>query len=327
MKKNVAVIGAHVAVLGAVSLLSGCFTSNPDSGLIGAAARTRGPIKHVHPGKDLQPVDTIIPTYNEGDLTPFPGTGFEETGIQTGGIDGGLYEIPVADPLPLPPPASEYDTYIVQPGDILSRIAAKFDTRTSTLVALNNLSNADVIYVGQKLKVPTGSGVSGGGSTTTPNPNPGRETLQNGDVYVIQSGDTLSEIAVRAGVSIDDLRQLNNISGDMIRAGDELMIPQGGNIPSGRSSSTQSTNASSETSAGSNAGGGSATTNTGGSDVSENDNFAGYRMETADVYPTDTLDTLADYYGAKKEDILKANNLSDESQIVRGMRLLVPVKD
>ncbi|NLX24458.1 MAG: LysM peptidoglycan-binding domain-containing protein [Lentisphaerae bacterium] len=323
MKKNIAVIGAHVAVLGAVSLLSGCFTSNPDSGLIGAAARTRGPIKHVHPGKDSQPDVYKTVDYEVGDLDPWRSDDGQDL-ISTEDLTTSYNPPPAGDDNQ---PSVEYDTYIVQPGDILSRVAAKFDTRTSTLVELNNLPNADVIYVGQELKVPVGSHSSGGGLTTTSNTSSRNETVQKGDVYVIQPGDTLSEIAVRAGVSIDDLRQLNNISGDMIRAGDKLNIPKGGNVPSGGSSSAQSTNTSVETSTGSNTSTGSENIITGGSGASENDNFAGYRMETTQFYPTDTLDRLADYYGAKKEDILKANHLSDESQITRGMRLLIPVKD
>ncbi len=324
MKKNIAVIGAHVAVLGAVSLLSGCFTSNPDSGLIGAAARTRGPIKHVHPGKDSQPDVYKTVDHEVGDLDPWRSDDGQDI-ISTEDLTTSYNPPPPSENEKKP--SAAYDTYIVQPGDVLSRVAAKFDTRTSTLVELNNLSNADVIYVGQKLKVPVGSHSSGGGLTTTSNTSSRNETVQKGDVYVIQPGDTLSEIAVRAGVSIDDLRQLNNISGDMIRAGDKLNIPEGGQVPSGGSSSAQSTNTSVETSTGSNTGTGSANIVTGGSAASGNDNFAGYRMETAQVYPSDTLDTLADYYGAKKEDILKANNLSDESQITRGMKLVVPVKD
>ncbi|MBN2684699.1 MAG: LysM peptidoglycan-binding domain-containing protein [Pontiellaceae bacterium] len=317
MKKNVAVVGAHVAVLGAVSLLSGCFTSNPDSGLIGAAARNRGPIKHVHPGKDSMQMDNVIPPYTGGDLTPFPGGGLEGTEIQTGGFDGGLYT-PPDDIKDVPPPAKQYDTYIVQPGDILSRIAVKYDTRTSTLVALNNLPNADVIYVGQKLKVPTGSGSAGGGMTT----NPLKDTVKKGDVYEIVPGDTLSDIAVRAGVSIDDLRQLNNISGDMIRAGDKLIIPEGGKI--------SSTSPKKAVTGGGTTGGTEPplivdpplVTNNGGSD-----DFAGYRIERTEVYGVDTLDSLADFYGAKPADILKANNLTDESQIVKGMELRIPIKD
>lgn len=45
-------------------------------------------------------------------------------------------------------------TYIVQPGDTLTSIAYKFGVTVHALMAANNLSNADVIYSGQKLLIP-----------------------------------------------------------------------------------------------------------------------------------------------------------------------------
>lgn len=45
-------------------------------------------------------------------------------------------------------------------------------------------------------------------------------------IYVVQEGDTLSEIADNYGISQNDLREYNNIKGtDMIRLGQELLIP------------------------------------------------------------------------------------------------------
>ena len=45
--------------------------------------------------------------------------------------------------------------------------------------------------------------------------------------YVVQNGDTLGEIAQRHRVSLNDLRQTNNIDGDLIRPGAVLVIPTG----------------------------------------------------------------------------------------------------
>jgi LysM repeat protein len=44
--------------------------------------------------------------------------------------------------------------YIVQPGDTLTSIALRFGTTQQALMTANNLSNPNIIYVGQKLKVP-----------------------------------------------------------------------------------------------------------------------------------------------------------------------------
>jgi LysM repeat protein len=44
--------------------------------------------------------------------------------------------------------------------------------------------------------------------------------------YIVQSGDTLWEIALRFNVSVDALRAINNISDDVIQPGQLLYLPQ-----------------------------------------------------------------------------------------------------
>jgi LysM repeat protein len=48
-------------------------------------------------------------------------------------------------------------------------------------------------------------------------------------IHVVQRGDTLSRISRRYGVSTTAIRSNNNISGDLIRVGQELKIPGGAN--------------------------------------------------------------------------------------------------
>ena len=56
---------------------------------------------------------------------------------------------------------SSYIYYTVQSGNTLSGIAEEYGTTVNTLVALNGISNPNLIYVGQVLKIPaTGSGAS-----------------------------------------------------------------------------------------------------------------------------------------------------------------------
>lgn len=56
--------------------------------------------------------------------------------------------------LPVSNSSNKYQrTYVVQSGDTLSGIASKFGTTVSNLVSLNNISNPNLIYVGQVLKV------------------------------------------------------------------------------------------------------------------------------------------------------------------------------
>lgn len=44
-------------------------------------------------------------------------------------------------------------------------------------------------------------------------------------IYIVKSGETLLGIANRNGVTVSALRTANNITGDLIRVGDELVIP------------------------------------------------------------------------------------------------------
>ena len=46
----------------------------------------------------------------------------------------------------------ESGTYIVQAGDTLSSLAEKFNTTIKNLVALNNIKDENLIYIGQELK-------------------------------------------------------------------------------------------------------------------------------------------------------------------------------
>ncbi len=67
-------------------------------------------------------------------------------------------------------------TYTVQVGDTLFKIAVRFKTTTAALISLNNLSNPNIIYVGQTLKVPA-EGETVLPATPAPTPLPGQPTV------------------------------------------------------------------------------------------------------------------------------------------------------
>lgn len=105
-------------------------------------------------------------------------------------------------PAPQPTPPVSGGTYTVKSGDTLSVIAQKYGMSTSQLANLNGISNPDLIFVGQVLKV------SGGGTTRS---------------YTVQSGDALSVIAQKLGVSMQHLINLNGISNpNLIFPGQQL---------------------------------------------------------------------------------------------------------
>ena len=122
-----------------------------------------------------------------------------------------------SNPNPGPNPGNP-KTYTVQSGDTLSGIAERFGTTWQNLAQINQLSNPDVINVGQVLKL------SAEGSSN-PNPNPAPVSS-----YTVRSGDTLSGIAERFGTTWQTLAQTNNINNpNLIHAGQVLQIPGAGN--------------------------------------------------------------------------------------------------
>ncbi|MGE5587839.1 MAG: LysM peptidoglycan-binding domain-containing protein [Clostridia bacterium] len=76
---------------------------------------------------------------------------------------GQVLQIPVPGAPPAPAPAPQppvavpvgFRLYIVQPGDTLAEIAARFGTTVAVLAAINRIPNPDLIIVGQVLLVPT----------------------------------------------------------------------------------------------------------------------------------------------------------------------------
>ncbi|MCY8590150.1 GH25 family lysozyme [Bacillus haynesii] len=103
-------------------------------------------------------------------------------------------------------PVKTETVYTVKKGDTLSGIAQKYKTTVKALQSLNNIKDANKIYIGQKLKI--------GGSS----PN-------NKQYYTIKSGDTLSGISKRFNTSIKTLQAWNDIKNpNKIYAGQKIRV-------------------------------------------------------------------------------------------------------
>ena len=98
------------------------------------------------------------------------------------------------------------NSYTVKKGDTLTKIAKLHGVRIIDLKTWNNIENANLIQIGQVLKTsapiqapqqPT--------QTTKTTPNVPRGT------YTVKSGDTLSQIAERVGMSVYEIQQINAI--------------------------------------------------------------------------------------------------------------------
>ena len=109
--------------------------------------------------------------------------------------------------------------YTVQPGDTLTRIAARWGTTPAELARLNGLSNPDVLATGQVLVVPGETG------TTAP-VTAGVGSATVGLSYTVRAGDTLNALARRFGVPVWTIQSANSIANpNVLSVGQVLRIP------------------------------------------------------------------------------------------------------
>ena len=97
-----------------------------------------------------------------------------------------------------------YDIYEVVKGDSLWLIAKKFNTTVNDLININNLDTIN-LQIGDQLKVPS--------------------TNSTNNTYIVKRGDTLWSIAKQYNISVNELKEANNLTTNLISIGDELLIP------------------------------------------------------------------------------------------------------
>lgn len=100
--------------------------------------------------------------------------------------------------------------YTVKAGDTLYGIANEYGLSVDELKSMNGLSNNN-LSVGQKLLV------SGTGEVVVGN---------DYDTYVVKSGDNLYAIARKYGISVDKLKDINNLSSNLLSVGQKLLVPK-----------------------------------------------------------------------------------------------------
>ncbi|MEZ4156634.1 MAG: M23 family metallopeptidase [Candidatus Paceibacterota bacterium] len=113
----------------------------------------------------------------------------------------------------------EVITYTVAEGDTLSTIAEQFGISLSTVLWANEGVDAKRVRIGQKIVILPVSGVR----------------------HTVKSGDTLSKIAYNYKVSAAKIMEFNDLDDDVVRIGQELLIP-GGKKTSTASSGSVSNN-------------------------------------------------------------------------------------
>lgn len=119
--------------------------------------------------------------------------------------------------------------YVVVPGDNYYRIARKFGVTVNSILQANPTATPNLLRVGQVLTIP---GVTSGPAPTaaapvptTVAPVPTNSAPPAGAItYVVQRGDNLYRLSLRFGTTVARIKQLNNLTGDIIYIGQVLII-------------------------------------------------------------------------------------------------------
>lgn len=95
--------------------------------------------------------------------------------------------------------------YVVKKGDSLYSIANKNNITVDELKKINNLTS-NMLSIGQVLKLPT------------------QDKGEEMAMYTVQKGDSLYSIAKKFGITVDEIKSLNNLTSNNLAIGEQLMI-------------------------------------------------------------------------------------------------------
>lgn len=125
----------------------------------------------------------------------------------------------------VPPPATQPaplttvvpSVHTVQSGETLGQIAQIYGVSINDIAVANNITDINTLDVGQQLVIPPPG--SGDGSAA-----------QGGEQqYIVQFGDTLYQIGLRYGVTVEELTAYNNLADpNDLEVGQIILIPPGG---------------------------------------------------------------------------------------------------
>ena len=102
-------------------------------------------------------------------------------------------------------PQTGSNYYTVKKGDTLYSIAKKYNTTTTELKELNNLSTNN-LSIGKVLKIPT------------------QEEFPNSNTYTVKKGDTLYKIANNYNLTVSELKKINNLTSNILSIGQVLKV-------------------------------------------------------------------------------------------------------
>ena len=109
--------------------------------------------------------------------------------------------------------------HTVRSGESLYKIATDNGITVDELKAANNLTN-DAVKAGQTLVIPAKGEASKHAAATKPE--------QKTSKYTVRKGDNLGKIAAKHGITVDQLKELNNLTDNNIMVGQSIVVPGDG---------------------------------------------------------------------------------------------------
>lgn len=182
-------------------------------------------------------------------------------------------------------PGEEPDvTHTVVRGDTLARIASAYGSSITALIQANNISNPNLIRIGQSILVPgtspTGSSSGSSGSSSSG----GGPYSRSGRYHIVRGGESLESIASQySGVSATQIAEANGIIGRTIYRGTRLFLDGPAYVGSGTEGETT------------------------------------YRIQSGD-----RLGDIAARFGTTTRQLVQVNNISNPNLIRSGDTLSIP---
>ena len=319
-KRKLLVVASHILVLAGFSLLQGCATGEC-------------PIDWLNwPYNSPTDEPRLVSSGEYDDSLLLPPV--VSVAADPGPVDSVFFTEPVVtEPFVTPPVVTEpviaagpSQTYIVQKGDTLSAIASMYGTSWKKLAEFNGLSNPNKLFVNQKIQIPGSLSASApvvrsSSPSTSWSASSSGSPIKQGSSYVIQRGDTLSGIAKRAGLNVQEIQAANALDSHVIIAGKSLSIPKKGEV------SVPSPTKAVETVPAIESAPEPAPAPAPIADIAPLAPAASAPVYEHVLYPGETLEDVARQYGSSKDEIMMLNGITSEDTVKPGTKLLVPIPE
>jgi LysM repeat protein len=315
------IVMMHIAVLAGFSLMQGCTTGDSPVRWLNWPYSTP---------KDQPVVLPAGPDITDAGLLPSSG--------------------PVTDVAPVSVPAAK--VHRVQKGETLSSIASSYGTSWKALADYNNLSNPNVLKVGQEINIPDSLNAAAPVKRTSKpvSSRPVPASIKQGTSYTIQKGDSLGTIAKRSGLTVNEIKLANGLKSDSIIAGKKLSIPKKGEVKAPAVAKPIPAKAANPVPAATESAplpAPAPIADAVPAPVAEAAPAVDVPAAPAEVpaaskpavpagnapvyehvlYPGETLDDVARQYGSSQQEIMKLNNITDPASVKPGTKLLVPITE